>query len=430
VNTLRLINERKIILDLNETIFQNDNKITAIMVDMPDVITIYPRADCQIELQAILPSGDYLPYTIETNEPTFEWLILNDLTETPQIIKLMMIITHQGNVIGRTNAESFEVVKPVGTVEPLTPREQFDTVIAEQRQTIQNQAETISEQTTEITEKDGQISELNGQVTELTSENTRLENLTDTQRETIQNMLDNPPQPKLYTPPEPIIPESETRVYTPPQNYDGFASFSVKGNKYLNANLQKFLARDIDFDLEIKADSVGDYLCYGQHGLINCRLTGSPIKIGAYAFQDCSSLQTINLPSSLTSIGDGAFQDCSSLRTINLPSGVTSIGQKAFNNCSSLQTINLPSSLTSIGAYAFYYCSSLQNVTIENGFNCNGLNVSLSTRFTAETIVACLEALADRTGQTAYTITFGSTNLNKLTAEQRAIATNKNWNLA
>jgi hypothetical protein len=78
----------------------------------------------------------------------------------------------------------------------------------------------------------------------------------------------------------------------------------------------------------------------------------------------------------------------------------------------------------------FYGCSSLTNLTLAQGFNCNGLNVSASTLFTAETIVACLEALADRTGQTAYTITFGTTNLNKLTAEQKAIAINKNWNLA
>jgi hypothetical protein len=41
-----------------------------------------------------------------------------------------------------------------------------------------------------------------------------------------------------------------------------------------------------------------------------------------------------------------------------------------------------------------------------------------------------LEALADRTGETAYTLTIGATNLNKLTAEQKAIAIGKNWNLA
>jgi len=39
-------------------------------------------------------------------------------------------------------------------------------------------------------------------------------------------------------------------------------------------------------------------------------------------------------------------------------------------------------------------------------------------------------ALADRTGQTAYTLTLGATNLKKLSDEQKAIATDKNWTLA
>jgi hypothetical protein len=56
--------------------------------------------------------------------------------------------------------------------------------------------------------------------------------------------------------------------------------------------------------------------------------------------------------------------------------------------------------------------------------------VSSSTLFTIETLVAMLEALKDLTGQTAKTLTIGRTNLAKLTEEQIAIATNKNWTLA
>ena len=109
---------------------------------------------------------------------------------------------------------------------------------------------------------------------------------------------------------------------------------------------------------------------------------------------------------------------------------ITSIGQGAFRDCSSLTTVELPDSLTSIGQDVFYGCSSLTDVTIKIGFNCNNLNLSASNRYTTETIVSWLEALADRTGQTAYKLTIGKTNLNKLTDEQKAIATNKNWTLA
>lgn len=86
--------------------------------------------------------------------------------------------------------------------------------------------------------------------------------------------------------------------------------------------------------------------------------------------------------------------------------------------------------VASIGNYVFQNCTSLENVSIADGFNCNNLNLAASTRYSAETIMSWLEALADRTGQTPYTLTIGTTNLNKLTAEQKVIATNKNWTLA
>ena len=132
----------------------------------------------------------------------------------------------------------------------------------------------------------------------------------------------------------------------------------------------------------------------------------------------------------ITSIGQNAFQNCSSLSTINLPDSIVLIGTEAFHDCSSLTTINLPNSIVSISGNAFLGCFSLVSVTLESGFNCNNLNLSASTRYTAETIVSWLEALEDRTGQTAFKLTIGTTNLNKLTAEQKAIATNKNWTLA
>lgn len=158
--------------------------------------------------------------------------------------------------------------------------------------------------------------------------------------------------------------------------------------------------------------------------------TSNIISIGGWAFQNCSSLTTIILPNSLRTISGFAFQGCTSLTTINLPDGLTTIEDSAFNMCSALTTINFPNSLASIHNVAFINCVSLKNITIENGFNCNNLNISSSTRYSVETMVSWFEALADRTGQTSFKLTIGSINLNKLTAEQKAIATNKNWTLA
>ena len=86
--------------------------------------------------------------------------------------------------------------------------------------------------------------------------------------------------------------------------------------------------------------------------------------IGDYAFQNCSSLTSIDLPESLTSIGNYAFPECSSLTLIYLPAGVTSIGKMAFYKCTSITSITLPASLTSIGSSAFSGCYGLTSITL------------------------------------------------------------------
>lgn len=73
-------------------------------------------------------------------------------------------------------------------------------------------------------------------------------------------------------------------------------------------------------------------------------------------FYNCSSLTSINLPSSITSLGDSCFYNCSRLTSINLPSSITSLGDWCFFNCSRLTSIDLPTSITSLGDYCFYRC--------------------------------------------------------------------------
>ena len=65
---------------------------------------------------------------------------------------------------------------------------------------------------------------------------------------------------------------------------------------------------------------------------------------------------------SVTSIGKWAFYECPSLTSIEIPNSVTSIGSEAFKYCSSLTSIEIPNSVTSIGGDAFYYCNSLKTV--------------------------------------------------------------------
>eukprot|EP00985_Skeletonema_marinoi_P018688 scaffold10493_cov95-Skeletonema_marinoi.AAC.1 len=59
----------------------------------------------------------------------------------------------------------------------------------------------------------------------------------------------------------------------------------------------------------------------------------------------------------------GAFQDCTSLRTIKMPS-VKAIGRLAFSNCRQLTDLDLPEGLETLAEAAFVCCTSLQLVAI------------------------------------------------------------------
>ena len=118
------------------------------------------------------------------------------------------------------------------------------------------------------------------------------------------------------------------------------------------------------------------------------------------------------------------------VRELIIPNGVTSIRQYAFYSCTGLTSVTIPNSVTTIGNYVFHSCAGLTSVTIGNGFNADNLDVSSSTRYSVDTLVNMLNALADRTGLSAYTLKLGSRNLGKLSNEQIAIATEKNWTLA
>ena len=175
---------------------------------------------------------------------------------------------------------------------------------------------------------------------------------------------------------------------------------------------------------------IGIYAFDNCRSLTSVTIPNSVTSIDNNAFQYCTNLTSITIPDSVTSIGTYAFSECTSLTSVTIPDSVTHIGGYAFNKCTSLTSVTIPNSIKSISTYAFSSCSSLENVTLGDDFNVNNLNLSSSNLYTRETILQWLNALADRTGQTAYKLTIGATNLKKLTEEDIAIATAKNWTLA
>ena len=128
--------------------------------------------------------------------------------------------------------------------------------------------------------------------------------------------------------------------------------------------------------------SIGQSAFYNCKSLTSIEIPNGVTSIRDYAFQYCTSLTSIEIPNSVTSIGQSAFYYCTSLTSIEIPNGVTSIGQSAFYNCTSLTSIEIPNGVTSIRQSAFQYCTSLTSVEIPNSvtkietngfYNCQSL---------------------------------------------------------
>lgn len=104
-------------------------------------------------------------------------------------------------------------------------------------------------------------------------------------------------------------------------------------------------------------------------GIKSVILENGVISIGDGAFQDCASLQNLDLSacSSLKTVGKSAFKGCTSLVLNELPDHVTTIEALAFRDCAGLALTSLPDSLTSIGVEAFYGCTNLALTSLPEG---------------------------------------------------------------
>ena len=101
-----------------------------------------------------------------------------------------------------------------------------------------------------------------------------------------------------------------------------------------------------------------------------------------------------------------------------------------FENCSMTTIPQLDTSNGTNFTDMFVLCHALKNISFVAGCIKKSIWFARSDKLTDESIQSIIDGLADLTGQTAQTITFHTTIKNKLTEEQIASATSKNWNIA
>ena len=86
--------------------------------------------------------------------------------------------------------------------------------------------------------------------------------------------------------------------------------------------------------------------------------------IGGRLFAGCTALTSFNVPANIVQINDGAFEDASNLATVTFESDteLQVINDNVFRNCSSLANIVLPSRVESLGKSVFEGCAALTTI--------------------------------------------------------------------
>ena len=85
---------------------------------------------------------------------------------------------------------------------------------------------------------------------------------------------------------------------------------------------------------------------------------------GVSSFGGCTNLTSIEIPPTVTYIGIGAFYGCKNISgQLVLPEGLTYLGEWAFRDCHSLTgNLEIPQSLKHIKPYTFYGCEGLNGI--------------------------------------------------------------------
>ena len=94
-----------------------------------------------------------------------------------------------------------------------------------------------------------------------------------------------------------------------------------------------------------------------KYSIINGALYNKDGTIFISPVKKCGNITTYSIPNGVKEIADNAFYNQNKMTQITLPNTLEKIGS-SFQFCSSLTSVEIPSSVTSIGAKCFTSCGN------------------------------------------------------------------------
>ena len=92
----------------------------------------------------------------------------------------------------------------------------------------------------------------------------------------------------------------------------------------------------------------------------------NPLYNAHHLFLNGVEVKDLVIPNTITAINKYLFCGCSGLTSVTIPNPVTGIGVSSFSGCTGLNSVSMSNSVTSIGNYAFYGCTGLTDVAISS----------------------------------------------------------------
>lgn len=160
-------------------------------------------------------------------------------------------------------------------------------------------------------------------------------------------------------------------------------------------------------------------------------ILGNPTSIAGTACEGWENLTDIEIPSTITTIGASAFKDCTSLESVKMDGvELITVENDAFSGTTALKTLTLPDTITSIG-YCAFSGSSIEKLKIPASL-WQGKSFSMSTG-TSQDFITGPEVFSYMVGSAKSAQLFGGTSdatspLTSITSGVRQLVDESAWN--